>query len=119
MGTLLRLYVRDFRLELGALATAIGRHPSQISRIVKGQRGYLPPETLKALVSAVSEDRDIQANLVVAYLLDQTPDDFRDDVEIRNARDATSIGDGEPVETVSASRTAEDPACRDTPALSA
>jgi len=101
LGTLLKIYVRDHGIELRAIARAIGRHPSQLTRICQGVRCYLPPEVLTALAQAVTSVPDEQANLIVAYLLDQCPSQFRGWVIIENRRadDADPAGppDARPV----------------------
>jgi hypothetical protein len=87
LGAVLKLYLRADRRRLQEVAGAIGRHPSQLSRIVSGERCHLEREELESLVQAIApEDRDRQANLIVAYLLDQCPESFRDEVRIENVR---------------------------------
>lgn len=95
LGTLLRMYTRAHDTEFRDIAAAIGRHPSQLTRIVHGSRCALSHNELERLVRAVTPDRDEQANLVVAYLLDQCPPEYRDDVEIRNARDIQTAGEAQ------------------------
>lgn len=86
LGKLLQMYVRGEGRELREIAGAINRHPSQISRLISGDRCALTHDELERLAGAVSPDRDVQANLIVAYLLDQCPPSFRTEIGIQNAR---------------------------------
>jgi hypothetical protein len=77
-GNLLVEYIKDEGRLAQDVAAKVGKTPAnQFSKWRKGEWTYIAHEKLVRLINCATPNREKRVNLMVAYLIDQTPEEFK------------------------------------------
>jgi hypothetical protein len=95
-GSLATDYIAQQGREIKDVAEAIGKTPSnQFSKWKTGKWTYIPEKKLARVIDEIArKDREKRVSLMIAYLIDMTPEAFRPLIDIgpKTGDDATDVG---------------------------
>lgn len=82
-GNMVHEYAREGGRTLEEVASKVkGTPASQFTRWKSGKWGFIENDKLVKLVRATTDDQEKQSNLIIAYLIDMTPIEFRPMIDI-------------------------------------